>query len=222
MCGRYTQEKTVVSVQIGDEVLDLFWEQARYNIGPMQTATVIVPDLTRYRPRQMNWGLIPSWAKDGKIAVSCINARSETVAEKPAFRSAFKARRCLVPVDGFFEWEKRGKLKVPWRFVRLDGKEFLFAGLWESWKPNGQPVAVETFTVLTTTPNAVTSPVHDRMPVILDAAGAARWLDAKATKEELLSLCVPAPDVLLRRYMVNPVVGNVRNQGPECVEEVSP
>ena len=221
MCGRFTQEKQAVTIRIGDEELDLFWDTARYNVGPMQTSTVIVPDLARYVPKQMVWGLVPSWAKDVKIATSCINARSETVADKPAFRSAFKSRRCLVPVDGFFEWEKRGKVKVPWRFVRQDGKEILFAGLWESWKPPGTEVALETFTILTTTPNAVAEPVHDRMPVILDVAGAARWLQAKATKQELLALCVPAPDDLLRRYMVNPVVGNIRNQGPECVQPLA-
>ena len=122
-----------------------------------------------------------------------------------------------------------GKLKQPWRFVRNDGGPLLFAGLWETWTPvgmgtgsetDGAVSTLETFTVLTTTPNAVTAPVHDRMPVILDGSAAARWLDPKATKEMLLGLCTPADDSLLRRYPVSTVVGNARNDVPQCIEEL--
>lgn len=149
--------------------------------APSQRAPVIrlehgLPVITELR-----WCLVPSWAKDEKIAYSLINARSETVAEKPAFRSAFKKRRCLIPADGFYEWQALGaKLKQPWRFVRPDRQPFPFAGLWEHWRhpddANAEPL--ETFTLLTTTPNGVAALVHDRMPVILDGEARNQWLDA--------------------------------------------
>jgi putative SOS response-associated peptidase YedK len=124
---------------------------------------------------ELRWGLVTSSSKDEKIAYSLINARSETVAEKPAFRSAFKKRRCLIPADGFYEWHALGaKLKQPWRFVRLDRQPFQFAGLWDHWRnpDDADAEPLETFTVLTTTPNRVAAPIHDRMPVILDGGGA--------------------------------------------------
>ena len=151
--------------------------RARYNIAPMSAAFMVRSEDSLPVACTALWGLIPSLAKDAKIAASCINARSETAAEKPAFRSAFKKRRCLIPADGFFEWERRDKVKLPWRFVRPDGSPFFFAGLWEAWHPPTAPEScIETFTILTTTPNAVVAPIHDRMPVILDASGADRWL----------------------------------------------
>jgi putative SOS response-associated peptidase YedK len=123
----------------------------------------------------LRWGLIPSWAKDPKIGVQCINARAETILEKPAFRESFQERRCLVPADAFWEWETIGKKKIPWKFARPDSEEFCMAGLWESWMDEGKPL--ETFTIITTSPNGLVSPVHDRMPVILNPELAQQWLE---------------------------------------------
>ncbi len=221
MCGRYSLAKPPKRIRVGQTELTLLVPRPRYNVAPMQLAPVI-----RLRDGlpvvdELRWGLIPSWAKDTKLAASCINARSETVAIKPAFRSAFKRRRCLVPADGFFEWQPSGKQKLPWWFVRRDGEPLLFAGLWESWQPAENPAVHEqTFTILTTTPNATASPIHDRMPVVLSADGATRWLDEATTPEQLAALCVPLADEALERHRVSQVVNSARNDSPECVAPV--
>jgi putative SOS response-associated peptidase YedK len=221
MCGRYSLTQQEWDIDLGSVKVSIRTRK-RYNIGPMQKAPVI-----RFREDQavveeLRWGLIPSWAKDTKLAASCINARSETVAEKPAFRSAFKSRRCLVPADGFYEWVAQGKLKLPWRMVLKSGEPMLFAGLWECWQPKEQPaVREETFTVLTTTPNQEAGRIHDRMPVILKREDALVWLRPETTKEQLLSLCVPAPDGCLDTFRVSPVVNSARNDVPECVDRIA-
>lgn len=221
MCGRYSLAKPPKRILVGQTELDLSRSRPRYNVAPMQLAPVI-----RLRDGlpvvdELRWGLIPSWARDTKLAASCINARSETVATKPAFRSAFKRRRCLVPADGFFEWQPSGKQKLPWWFVRRDAEPLLFAGLWESWQPAENPAVHEqTFTILTTTPNAVTAPIHDRMPVVLSADAAARWLDEATTPEQLTALCVPLADDALERHRVSQLVNSARNDSPECVTPV--
>ena len=221
MCGRYSLAKPPKRIRIGDTEVILLVPRPRYNVAPMQRAPVI--RLREGLPvvDELRWGLIPAWAKDAKLAASCINARSETVATKPAFRAAFKRRRCLVPADGFFEWQTAGKQKLPWWFVRPDGEPLLFAGLWESWQPAEHPdVHEQTFTLLTTRPNAVTAPVHDRMPVALSAAGAAEWLRESSTPEQLAALCVPLPDDALERHRVSQCVNSARNDGPECIAPV--
>ena len=169
-------------------------KKPRFNIAPGQFAPVIRLDDGKPRGNDLRWGLIPCWAKDAKIAFQCINARSETVAEKPAFRSAFKSRRCLVPADGFYEWLPRSKVKLPYRFVRPAGESFVFAGIWESWQPPGAAQPLLTFTILTTTPNPEVAPIHDRMPVVFDSPAASRWLHPDLGKVELLSLLKPAND----------------------------
>ena len=221
MCGRYSYVR-------GEWVLDLgpvrvkVKSPRRYNVAPMQRAPVVRLREGQLVADELRWGLIPSWAKDTKLAAQCLNARSETVADKPAFRSAFKSRRCLVPADGFFEWVTAGKQKLPWRFVRRDGQPFVMAGLWECWPAKEAPgVREETFTVLTTTPNAVTAPVHDRMPVILDAAGAWQWLTPEATLAQLTALCVPCADDALARFRVSQTVNSARNDSPECIAPVA-
>ena len=147
----------------------------------------------------LRWGLIPSWAKDPKIGVQCINARAETISEKPSFREAFQKRRCLVPADGFWEWETVGKKKIPWKFTRPDGEEFCMAGLWECWMDEGKPV--ETFTIITTSPNGLVSPLHDRMPLILTPEAGKAWLEKggvgclKAIEDDfLVKTCEMKPD----------------------------
>ena len=144
-------------------------------IRPTDKASVIRKGSGGIEVADLRWGLIPSWAKDPKIGVQCINARAETISEKPSFREAFQKRRCLVPTDGFWEWETIGKKKIPWKFTRPDGEEFCMAGLWEAW--NSPEGVLETFTIITTSPNELVRSVHDRMPVILTPEAGEAWLE---------------------------------------------
>jgi putative SOS response-associated peptidase YedK len=209
MCGRFTLRTplTVLSQQFLFELGDrpqVDWPPARENICPTQDVAV-VRQAAAGGPRalaMLHWGLIPSWAKDKKIASSMINARCETVAEKPAFRAALARRRCLILADGFYEWKKEGKQKLPFLFQAQDGRPFAFAGLWERWRgclPDGQPAdnsmpPLESCTIITTAANDLCRPVHERMPVILDPADYDRWLDPAITDaQRLLPLLAACP-----------------------------
>jgi len=168
----------------------------------------------------LKWGLIPSWAKDAKIAYSLINARSETVAEKPAFRAAFKARRCLIPATSFYEWQKTGtKTKQPFAFTMLNGAMFAFAGLWERWRDDADVEApvVQSCTILTTEANEVVRPVHDRMPVIVAPADFAAWLDPRTAVADLHPLLRPYAAEEMTGVSVGQYVNNPRNEGPQCL-----
>ncbi|MBX3733747.1 MAG: SOS response-associated peptidase [Verrucomicrobiae bacterium] len=216
------QGRTVVQDELAEVRIQLRSLQPRFNIAPGQTAPVFRIEEGSLKVATLRWGLVPSWAKDEKFAFQCINARAETVATKPAFRSAFRRRRCLVPADGFYEWEVAAEGKRPWRFTRPDGAVFEFAGLWEAWRdPAGDGAPIETFTVLTTTPNSLAARVHDRMPVILSGPGAHTWLDPDASPDALLSLLKPAPDPLLTVSRVSTYVNNSRHEGPSCIEPES-
>ena len=166
------------------------------------------------------WGLLPSWAKDIKFGVRTINARSETVDEKPAFRSAFKRRRCLVPASGYFEWKKLdAKTKQPYNIVKKDRTLFAMAGLWETWKNPADQNTVESFTVITVDSNTLTSEVHDRMPAILSPQDFDVWLDSEfEDNAKLKTLLKPYDSDDMELYPVNRCVGNVRNKGSECIE----
>jgi putative SOS response-associated peptidase YedK len=168
----------------------------------------------------MRWGLIPLWEKDMSGGARKINARSETAATQPAFRDALKSRRCIVPADGFYEWQKRGTAKQPYCFEVGDGELFAFAGLWERWKnPSGD--WVKSFAILTTTPNAVTGAVHDRMPVILERADYDLWLDPAMTKVEgVAEMLKPYPAGQMRSYPVSPRVNNAANEDAECATRI--
>lgn len=190
----------------------------RYNVAPTQPAPVI-----RQHPKEprrvltlMRWGLIPIWAKDMSDAAGKINARSETAVTLAAFRDAMKSRRCIVPADGFYEWRRTGGQKQPFCIEVNDGELFAFAGLWERWKkPDGE--WVKSFSILTTAPNAVTSTVHDRMPVILDRADYDLWLDPAMTNVEAVTeMLKPYPADHMRAYPVSPRVNNVANDDAEC------
>jgi putative SOS response-associated peptidase YedK len=189
----------------------------RFNIAPTQPVAVI-----RQHPRDavrelslMRWGLIPSWAKDSSVA-SMINARAETAATKPAFRDALKSRRCLIPADAFYEWARAGKTKQPYCFEVNEGELFAFAGIWDRWKdPTGQ--WVKSCSILTTTPNAVTSAVHDRMPVILDPDAYDLWLDPGMKDVSAASeLLKPFDARLMRSYPVSSRIDHVVNDDLEC------
>lgn len=224
MCGRYrlSRRKQIV-VEFFDCPSDEQDWIPRYNIAPTQPAPVI-----RQHPKEprrvltlMRWGLIPIWAKDMSDAAGKINARSETVATLPAFRDAVKSRRCIVPADGFYEWRRAGGQKQPFCFEVNDGELFAFAGLWERWKnPDGE--WVKSFSILTTAPNAVTSTVHDRMPVILDRADYDLWLDPAMTNVEAVTdMLKPYPADHMRSYPVSPRVNNVANDDSECSTPVA-
>ena len=172
MCSRYSRTKGQVKVGKTKVAMKA---PPQAMIRPTDRASVIRKGSGGLEEANLRWGLIPSWAKDPKIGVQCINARAETVSEKPSFQEAFQKRRCLVPADGFWEWETIGKKKIPWKFARPDGGEFCLAGLWESWMDEGKPL--ETFTIITTSPNRLVSPVHNRMPVILSPDEAEIWLE---------------------------------------------
>lgn len=193
----------------------------RYNIAPTQPVPVV-----RQKPREgareilfMRWGLIPSWATDATIGNRTINARSETVETTPSFREPFRSRRCLIPADGFYEWKRNGKTKQPFCFEVADGQLFAFAGLWDRWTdPQGQ--AVESCTILTTTANALSADLHDRMPVILRPEDYDCWLDTKdGNINSGLKLLVPFTGPM-RRYPVSARVNQVQNDDSECAVPV--
>lgn len=218
MCGRYrlSRRKQILEERFGAEGED-DWSP-RYNIAPTQMVPVVRqhPKEPRRDLSQLRWGLIPSWSKDASGAARAINARTETVATLPAFRDSFRSRRCLIPADGFYEWQKRGSAKQPYCFEVDDGELFAFAGIWDRWKdPDGQ--WIRSCSILTTTPNAVTSPVHDRMPVILDADNYELWLDPGMTDTAAaLEMVRPFDARRMRSYPVSGRVNQVQNDDAEC------
>jgi putative SOS response-associated peptidase YedK len=224
MCGRFTLFSD------GAELARLFgcgFEvplTPGYNIAPSQEVPVVrttedQPD-TRQVPL-LGWGLVPSWASDPKIGFSCINTRSETAASKPAFRAAFRRRRCLIPANGFFEWQKRGKQKLPFLFRMKDETLFAFAGLWERWSgPHGD--GRETCTILATAANEVVRPLHERMPVILAPAFHDDWLEPPADAAEWLQAALrPYPAEEMEAVPVSTWVNDTRHEGPECIQPVA-
>jgi putative SOS response-associated peptidase YedK len=222
MCGRYrlSRRKQLVEEYFDSVSGEEEWTP-RYNIAPTQPVPVI-----RQHPKEpvrelslIRWGLIrliPSWAKDSSAAAQMINARSETARTKPAFRDALKSRRCLIPADAFYEWTRTGKAKQPYCFEVNEGELFAFAGLWDQWKdPSGN--WVKSCSILTTTPNAVTSAVHDRMPVILDPDSYDLWLDpGMRDMGAAFELLKPCDARLMRCYPVSTRVNYVANDDEEC------
>ena len=219
MCGRFTL-RTPGSVMIEQFSLDFQGELfPRYNIAPTQLSPVVRGTGRQVTPLQ--WGLVPFWAKDPKGGARMINARSESVATKPAFRSAFKRKRCLVIADGYFEWVKSGKKKLPYWIRMADERPFMMAGLWESWRDKTveDSTPLETFTILTTSSNTLTKEVHDRMPVILSANDFDEWLDPdQQDADALTGLLEPFDSDAMQMDMVSDRVNSVKNDDPECLE----
>jgi putative SOS response-associated peptidase YedK len=220
MCGRYTLTSSGEAVATLFDLVEIPQLPIRYNLAPTQEAPV-VRVLAPGGPRSLallRWGLVPYWADDPAIGNRMINARSESVAEKPAYKSSFKKKRCLIATDGFYEWKKEGKAKQPYLIRRRDRQPFAFAGLWSSWKsPEGTPL--ETFTVLTTSANETIRELHDRMPVILERDAFGLWLDPKVDDAaRLQELLVPAPADLLETVRVSKAVNSPANDGPDCIE----
>lgn len=215
MCGRMaiTDPDRVMKKFKPDDIRTPI-EKARYNVAPGQKIAAVVQHEGRRVLGDLQWGLVPSWAKDPSIGNRMINARAETVSEKPAFRNAFKRRRCLIPVDGFYEWKKIDDGKVPYFIHLADREPFAFAGLYEVHGSGEDRLA--SCTIITTTPNACMKPLHHRMPVILPEAVWGAWL-AAAEPEAHLALLKPYPDGAMEAYAVSRHVNRPTNDDPECI-----
>lgn len=224
MCGRSSLTKTEKEIEARfhatfySEDLERYNPLPNYNVAPTQYHPVI----TNLEPGTIHlykWGLIPFWAKDSKIGYSMINARAETIVEKPAYKNAFKSRRCLVPLDGFYEWKIINGEKIPFRILTTDQEIFTVAGLWETWKsPAGENIF--SFTIITVEANEFMKKIHDRMPAILTKESEKLWIENNIPSQQLQELLAPYPDQNLQAYQVNKAVNNVRNNFPELLEPV--
>ena len=228
MCGRFTQRLSWAELY---ELMDLIGAPLnlppRYNVAPSQDVAAVRASEAGRRLSMLRWGLIPAWARDAAIGHKLINARSETAAQKPSFRSAFRHRRCLVPADGFYEWRRSGGTRQPWLFGLRDGAPMMFAGLWERWTvPEGAALtgslaerrpgdAVETCTILTTAANGTVAPVHGRMPVILPPDDWDAWLAGGQVPLD------PCPADAMTAWPVSTHVNRPANDDPRCIEPVS-
>ena len=217
MCGRYTLSTPGAAVA---ELLELGQAPQlapRYNIAPTQESAVVRLAGGHRSLDHLRWGLVPYWASEPGIGNRMINARSETVTDKPAFRDSFRRRRCLVPADGFFEWRRTPAGKQPYLFRLTDGGPFAFAGLWDRWVPHDGP-PIESFTVLTTRANALVEAIHDRMPVILPPQHHHLWLDPrKSERTRLSALLQPLPADAMTVFPVSTAVNRSAHDEPECV-----
>jgi putative SOS response-associated peptidase YedK len=227
MCGRYTLSSPGDMIAEVFDLVDVPEVLPRYNLAPTQEAAVVrvtAPGAPRTLAR-LRWGLIPAWAKDPSIGNRMINARAESVGEKPAYRDSFRRRRCLVPADGFYEWKRVGKGKQPYLIRRRDRRPFGFAGLWSSWHaPDAAPDAAprETFTILTTSPNDLMRDLHDRMPVILGQADFAAWLDpANRDTAALQTLLVPSAAAGWEAIPVSTRVNSPAHDAADCIEPLA-
>lgn len=218
MCGRFSRTH-------GDEELQQRFDYEnrgleltpRYNLAPGQDAGVVVFDGERWL-RAMRWGLVPSWAKDARAGFKAINARAETLSQKPMFKGLLKGNRCLVLADGFYEWPKKKTGGGPIRYVLKERAPFAFAGLWDLWR-DAENKELYTFTIITTRANELIQPVHDRMPVILKPEHEQAWLDSRlAGPDDLGGMLEPFPADLLEAYQVSPACNSPAREGPECIE----
>jgi putative SOS response-associated peptidase YedK len=228
MCGRYSlatpaQNDLRARFALG-ESLEV---RQRFNVAPGDdVVTVTTSKEGEPRGELLRWGLVPFWAKDPKVGYKMINARAETVAEKPAYRDAFKTHRCLVVADGFYEWQPRpnGARKQPFHITRSDGAPFAFAGLWASWHGEGDDTAaIRSCTIVTTDANPKIADIHDRMPVMLPGAAAEEaWLDPATPAPRLQELLAPLPADLTARRAVGYAVGDARHDAPDCLDDAPP
>ena len=223
MCGRYVRKSTrrEIAAWFGAEDDGALEWGASYNVAP-QTFQPIVRMNRHTGMREivlMRWGLIPYWSKDARIGYSTINAKGETVATAPAFREAFKRRRCLVPADAFYEWQKLDpKHKQPFAIALSSGEPYGFAGVWDRWRDPASREWLETFSIITTDPNQVVAPLHNRMPVIIERKDYARWLGGNPAQPPL-DLLRPFPAEQMIAWKVDKAVGNVRNDTAQLLEE---
>jgi putative SOS response-associated peptidase YedK len=217
MCGRFQQQRPTSELARIFGAEDLAEDPGpRFNVAPTSEASVVVAREDRRAIVRYRWGLIPPWADDPRIASRTFNARAETITTSPMFRDAFKRRRCLVPVDGFYEWHRAGKTRTPLAIFDPDGLPLALAGLWTGRQDPETGEWKRTFTVITSRPNEFMARIHDRMPVIVPPDSWDLWLDPAAKDAgELRALLEPRDDLALDAYVVSPLVNNVRNEGPE-------
>jgi putative SOS response-associated peptidase YedK len=224
MCGRFTQQRPT------SELAEIFDADnlandpgGHFNVAPTDEAAVVVQREDRRAVMTFRWGLIPNWATEAKIAGRTFNARSETIAAMPAFRDSFRRKRCLVPVDSFYEWRHENGVRQPYRILRSDGLPLVLAGLWAGWREPETGSVRRTFTIVTTRANERIAELHDRMPVVLPHDAWATWLNPRPVHPgELHGLLEPSDDEGLEIYPVVGLVNNVRNDGPELVEPLVP
>lgn len=223
MCGRGSLTK--IEKELEDRFQATFYSEdieqynplPNYNVAPTQFHPVIT-NQDPHRLQLFKWGLIPSWAKEQKIGSQLINARIETITSKPAFRNAIRKQRCIVPFDGFYEWKKSGKNKIPFRITRPDQKLFAIAGIWDSWKDeNGN--MVHSFSLITQEPNLFMSSIHNRMPAILLPEQESLWLDNEIPVDDLLKMISPPSEDYLKAYKVSTKVNSVRNNSIDLLTE---
>jgi putative SOS response-associated peptidase YedK len=223
MCGRFAQQRPA------SELAEIFAAEPltddpgpRFNVAPTDEALVVVQREERRAITAYRWGLIPHWADAAKVGSRMFNARAESLTTSPAFRDAFRRKRCLVPVDGFYEWKRDGARRQPYLIGRADGRPLTLAGLWSGWRDPAADRVVRTFTIVTSGPNDQMADLHDRMPVVVPEAAWSTWLDPRLDDlAELNGLLAPNEGVALRIVAVGPLVNNVRNDGPELIEPVA-
>ncbi|HEY3095996.1 MAG TPA: SOS response-associated peptidase [Acidimicrobiia bacterium] len=229
MCGRFVQVSSpdLLVERFGVDEVATPRHEPSYNVAPRATVYAVrdrvVEDTRRRYLSELRWGLVPSWAKDPRSGDRMINARAESLADKPAYQRAFQKHRCLVPADGFYEWQPRGRRKQPMFIHRRDGEPMAFAGLWAAWRDANDPDGewLRTCAIVTTNANGTLAPLHNRMPVVLEARDWQRWLDPAVEDDDALgSMLVPAADDLLVAYPVGTAVNSADNDGPELVERV--
>jgi len=226
MCGRFARRSTqqVLADWFGVELEDMPWFAPSFNAAPQSVQPVVRlnRDSGKREFALARWGLVPFWARDAKLGYSTFNARAEEAARKPAYREALKKRRCLVPADAFYEWRRPdAKTREPFAIALRDGEPCALAGLWERWQPQQGP-PLETFTILTTDPNALMEPIHNRMPVILAPRDYARWLESGDPSRPPVDLLRPFPAEAMVAWRVGDRVGNVRNNDAGLLERAEP
>ena len=225
MCGRSSLTKTEKEIEerfnatFYSEDLERYNPIPNFNVAPTQRMPVITSDNST-KLQLFRWGLIPSWAKDTKIGFSLINARLETISEKPMFKSRLSRGRCIVPMDGFYEWKMQDGVKIPYRIVTTDQDIFSVAGLWDAWLDNTSGMLLYTFTVITRSPNTLMENIHDRMPAILTPENESLWLDNHLKPSDTLDLLQPYPSEYMYAYPVSTEVNNVRNNNANLIEAV--
>ncbi|HEX5825588.1 MAG TPA: SOS response-associated peptidase [Candidatus Limnocylindrales bacterium] len=220
MCGRFSQQRPA------SELAEIFAAEPlsdelgpRFNVAPTDDALVVVQRDDRRAITAYRWGLIPHWADAAKVGSRMFNARAETLTSSPAFRDALRRKRCLVPVDGFYEWKREGTRRQPYLIAQRDGRPLALAGLWSGWRDPTADRVIRTFTIVTASPNAQVADLHDRMPVVVPEAAWSTWLDpGLEDPAELQGLLRPNEDVSLRIVAVSRLVNDVRNDGPELIE----
>ncbi|MFD2247204.1 SOS response-associated peptidase [Pontibacter ruber] len=219
MCGRYSVIPKAKGKSRANKLLEDHLKEAHYNAAPSQN----LPVVTNKQPNAIqffSWGLQPFWAKDVKSIKRSINARAETLTEKPSFRNLLKTKRCLVPADGFYEWQVTPQGKVPYRILLKNEELFSFAGLWDEWLDKDTGEVLHTYTIITTDANDLVKPIHDRMPVILSPEAEELWLDEYGTQEDLLTLLKPYLAEEMKTFPVSPLVNSPLNNVPEVINSL--